>query len=366
MHYFALAMIAWLQRSSALARTGRRVALLGGGGALVSTSRGIGGARAAAAPARATSYYYETVLPLPCGARVPAAVWLPPPAAGADIAAPATYAYRISLGKLLRAFLRLPLPNALAAAFPIAAPPAVGRAAPHETRPAATPAVLLAHGFLGTRFDLSDYGEALAAAGAAVISPDFNECLTGSFDADPGGGSDRSIIAAAGLAHIRDAVGAAGPVGAVGHSAGSFTALGVAGPAVAIAGFPSDPGSDPWLAIASSGDGAVPLAAVEPRLPPGVFRVDASAPPKTWPRRAALILAGDAAPCHVSFLSAAVNGNMQAFLGPLLPLARALGLTVLDFDKYGLRPDAAETAATCVPLATAFLAQHLGLPKPAS
>ena len=56
-----------------------------------------------------------------------------------------------------------------------------------------------------------------------------------------------------------------------------------------------------------------------------------------------------------------VNDAMQAFLGPLLPVARALNVPVLDFDRYGLVRDADATSRRVVPVATGFLAQYLGL-----
>ena len=68
---------------------------------------------------------------------------------------------------------------------------------------------------------------------------------------------------------------------------------------------------------------------------------------------------GADAPCHVSFLAPDVNVEMQNFLGPLLPVARFLGIPVLDFDKYGLLFDAERTAEKCVPAATSFLRQYV-------
>ena len=43
---------------------------------------------------------------------------------------------------------------------------------------------------------------------------------------------------------------------------------------------------------------------------------------------------------------------MQTFLGPLLPLARALNVPVLDFDRYGLVRDAEPPARPCPPSAS--------------
>ena len=130
--------------------------------------------------------------------------------------------------------------------------------------------------------------------------------------------------------------------------------------AVAIAGFGRDAVADvPFLAIASEGDGAVPLKFVRERFPADVKNIDVGAAPSNWPRRGVIAFGGESAPCHVSFLAPDVNVEMQNFLGPLLPVARFLGIPVLDFDKYGLLFDAERTAETCVPAATSFLRQYV-------
>ena len=349
----------------AAALTTRR-GVLGGGGAaaLIRGSGGGGGSRVwrCAQPVG----YYETALALDCGVRVPAAVWLPGELAAAETSKPANYDYRISVGKLFRTFLGFPLPNSVAWSFRLAASEGVYAAAPPPASAAlaSTPAVVLAHGFLGSRFDLSLYGEALTAKGAVVVSPDFDQSLTGSYVSDPDGGSDRDAIVAAAVAHARRDLGAGGKLGALGHSMGAGTSMRLSGAAarVAIAGFVAPVGDAPFLAIASSGDGPVPLSRVRPTVDGvgGVEPVDAavSAP---YPKRAALFLTGDDAPTHVSYLSPPVNDAMQAFLGPLLPVARALNVPVLDFDRYGLVRDADATSRRVVPVATGFLAQHLGL-----
>ena len=107
------------------------------------------------------------------------------------------------------------------------------------------------------------------------------------------------------------------------------------------------------------GDGAVPLRFVRERFPKDVAPIDIGALPAAWPRRGVIAFSGENAPCHVSFLAPDVNDEMQNFLGPLLPVARFLGIPVLDFDKYGLLLDADATAETCVPAATAFLTQYV-------
>ena len=115
----------------------------------------------------------------------------------------------------------------------------------------------------------------------------------------------------------------------------------------------------PFLAIASEGDGAVPLKFVRERFPGDVKSIAVGVTPTTWPRRGVIAFGGESAPCHVSFLAPDVNVEMQNFLGPLLPVARFLKIPVLDFDKYGLLFDAELTAEACVPAATSFLRQYV-------
>jgi len=138
--------------------------------------------------------YDDVVLDLPCGARVPACVWLP--SDGID-APPASYKYRISAGRLVKTILGLPTPDGIARTFALDAPGV--RAAPGATVKEGTPAVVVAHGFLGTRFDLSKFGEALAREGAVAIAPDFDETLAGSYTPDKDGGSSRDKIVVAAL-----------------------------------------------------------------------------------------------------------------------------------------------------------------------
>ena len=61
-------------------------------------------------------------------------------------------------------------------------------------------------------------------------------------------------------------------------------------------------------------------------------------------------------PCHISFLSSRTNDAMVDVLGPLLPVARALGVPVLDFDRYQVTRDSDEVNETLVPAVVAWLA----------
>lgn len=73
------------------------------------------------------------------------------------------------------------------------------------------------------------------------------------------------------------------------------------------------------------------------------------------PDRAALVFDRSNAPNHISFLSENVNEAMISFLAPLLPVAQAFDIPVLDFDKYVISRDSVQTAAVLKPLIAEFL-----------
>ena len=64
-------------------------------------------------------------------------------------------------------------------------------------------------------------------------------------------------------------------------------------------------------------------------------------------------------PCHISFLSSRTNDAMVETLSPLLPLARALRVPVLDFDVYQTTRDSDEVNAALVPGVVGWLAAVL-------
>ena len=63
----------------------------------------------------------------------------------------------------------------------------------------------------------------------------------------------------------------------------------------------------------------------------------------------------DGLPCHISFLSSRTNDAMVEVLSPLLPVARAIGVPVLDFDKYQTTRDSDAVNAELVPLIAEWL-----------
>ena len=86
----------------------------------------------------------------------------------------------------------------------------------------------------------------------------------------------------------------------------------------------------------------------------------AAQPLATILRAAEIANAGDGGattglPCHISFLSSRTNDAMVEVLSPLLPVARAVGVPVLDFDKYQIARDSDAVNAQLVPLIAEWL-----------
>ena len=77
------------------------------------------------------------------------------------------------------------------------------------------------------------------------------------------------------------------------------------------------------------------------------------------PSRSVLVFDRPDAPNHISFLSASANDSMVEFLSPLLPVAQALNIPVLDFDKYKTSRDSEATAEVVIPLVAQFLKQNM-------
>ena len=141
---------------------------------------------------------------------------------------------------------------------------------------------------------------------------------------------------------------------------------------------------DPLLVVASAGDGVIslyptdggsfgPYGGIEAEvasLPAEFARFDAGGLLDSVrsgdARRTAFVTyetrttpgstPGQQLPCHISFLSSRTNDAMVDVLGPLLPVARALGVPVLDFDRYQVTRDSDEVNETLVPAVTAWLA----------
>jgi len=305
------------------------------------------------------------------GQQVPLAIWYPAAAQlGSRVeTADAPYDYFISLGKLFQLFLGLGVPLVLGRRFTLRGGDGVRVDAPLCQSWGAggqRPGIIFAHGYLGSRFDMLELCERLARRGFVVAAPDFAESLSGSFE--PTGATARGAILKATMDRLRRDFGAA-RFGIVGHSAGAGTATTAADEfacgRVALAGLRGGySGADPFLVIASAGDGVVPLRRVRQALPAGtevkiaLSDIDVSAQRSAWLVLDPLDAGTGMPPCHISFLSPATNGAMVEFLSPLLPLANFLGVPVLDFDVYRELRDAGATAKVVLPVIEGFFANH--------
>lgn len=230
------------------------------------------------------------------------------------------------------------------------------------------PVVILAHGYLGSRFDLSHLAEELTKQGFTCLSPEFPESLAASYERMEG--LDRSRITKSLLSAISDDWKLQpSSYGIVGHSLGCGTVIKTGDASwarVCIAGFPRQQDGSPIpgdvLFLSSVNDGAVSLARFGGmKAIPSDYAIldEADLLIDRLPARAALIYDRPDAPNHISFLSGGVNDAMIDLLSPLLPLAQALKIPVLDFDRYQLSRDSVPTAEAVHPVVVAYLKQRM-------
>lgn len=232
--------------------------------------------------------------------------------------------------------------------------------------PSDKPVVVLAHGFLGSRFDLSHLAEELAQQGFVCFSPEYPESLASSYTKEEG--LDRKKINDSLLDTIQnDLKMKPKKFGIVGHSLGcgtatttgddSWTRVCIAGPPVRRDGVRV---GGNILAITSLNDGLVTMSRLESMLPRDFVRLqETTMMEKPLPSRAVLIFDREDAPNHISFLAGNVNDSMVSFLSPLLPVAQALKIPVLDFDKYKESRDSVATANVVIPLVSSYLRQYM-------
>jgi Chlorophyllase len=237
------------------------------------------------------------------------------------------------------------------------------------------PVIFLAHGYLGSRFDLSHLAEELCSRGYICIAAEYPESLAASYERKEG--LDRSTINKKLLQSIQTNHELwnniqATSYGIIGHSLGCGTAIQMGNDKwarVLIAGFPRNRDGTPivgnQLFITSINDSMARnnintqiisecnyKLISEQELANDMGR-------KSLPRRAALFFDRSDAPNHISYLSEGVNDAMIDFLSPLLPLAQALSIPVLDFDKYKESRDSAVTASIVHPLIIRYLEQEM-------
>ena len=279
-----------LTAAVAYAAVARGSAALPASASIASPASGVVLSRAAAlatngASPSAVAFEDARVTVAGTGQVVPVAVWYPVVAAADPLveknpsprptpAAAATYPHAISVAKIARVLLNAPAstPRVLDRDVPLAMAPGVApRSSATPPSDAVRGAVVLCHGYLGSRFDLVDLAEALAASGFLVAAPEFAESLaspeTVSAQTKPGAkpaanpSASRDQVLAAVLEDVErrarlyyeaysysgksttqknNAVPGTLPVALVGQSAGASTATSARGrfaARVAIAGF---------------------------------------------------------------------------------------------------------------------------------
>jgi len=318
---------------------------------------------------------------------VPVAVWCPEEVLPEAWPAADSYSYTIDIGRIatkLKVGWLGWLPSKTFTLAPAGVPPWAGEPLASEAPRAGGDCLIFAHGFLGSPYDLAHACEALASDGFVVAAPELPESLAASYEAREGVTREAIVreTQAAVEASVGDASGISRRWGIFGHSAGSGTALTQPGVfALGRAALATSFGRgleastpDPLFLVASEADGCNAFmqanGAPSPAEALSLSRVSGSHPFSTFespraayaepppPRRGVLLFreGQEVVPYHISFLWEASNEAMFELLGPLIPLAKALNLFLLDFDKERDARLAAPTAALLVPALRRFFA----------
>ncbi|QDZ24767.1 hypothetical protein HOP50_14g73040 [Chloropicon primus] len=321
---------------------------------------------------------------------VPVSVWWPANGSEGACVTAGPYSHKISLAKITSVLFRLgrKLPTFLDKELGLEPGKGIcagdsGSVAGLESR-SSLKAVILCHGYLGSRFDLVDLAEGLAKSGFVVAAPEFAESLSCS-ETLPKASQDGIGIGAARDDILREVqaqvlsdrfgIKEKSSISLVGHSAGAGTAVltrGRFGARVAIAGFrkqQEDAVLDPLLVIASEGDNVIGIEGINASVASVGFAVPQFDSPRSLsasmagdseaPRTAFLKYAGPASPCHISFLSSRTNEAMVQVLAPLLPVARLLGVPLLDFDVYEQTRDSSAISKDLIPAVTSWLLEQM-------
>eukprot|EP00980_Cylindrotheca_fusiformis_P007837 scaffold1669_cov129-Cylindrotheca_fusiformis.AAC.48 len=298
------------------------------------------------------------------GVTVPVALWYPVENQAAvpsrDSSQEVRYDHRISvkrIGQLLAGWNFIPEFVSRNFAFkPTAGSLLAGDEVPLPT--SSPKVVFLAHGYLGSRFDLSHIAEELASRGFVCISAEYPESLAASYSRVEG--LDRSVINTELLQYVQENI-RPSSYAAIGHSLGCATALRMGDESwtrVLIAGRAPEPLlSSPLLFISSTNDCTVRFGGPM-MIPNGYTILDESNLPDQIPATSALVFDRPDGPNHISYLAESVNEAMVSFLSPLLPVAQALSIPVLDFDKYQKSRDSVQTAKLLKPVIADFLSQQ--------
>lgn len=305
------------------------------------------------------------------GTTIPVACWFPVDQRQAYLTNPkASYYHCISvrrIGELLPKWDFIPSFVKKDFAIPPSAPNVVDGSA--LSLPFNKPVILLAHGFLGSRFDLSHLAETLASEGFLCLAAEYPESLAASYERREGL-SRRAINDELLSKAMTDWKLRASSYGVVGHSLGCGTVLEVGDESwarVSIAGYPKRQDGTPILGnglqVASLNDGLVMMrnGKVDDFVQSEFQVLQEATPYKVLPKRSALVFDRPDAPNHISFLSEGVNEAMIEFLSPLLPIAKALDIPVLDFDRYQDSRDSKATADVVHPIILQYLKQEMAL-----
>jgi len=308
------------------------------------------------------------------GVTIPVACWFPKKGdttttTTTTTSKPASYQYRISvrrIGQLLADWQFIP--GLVARKFSLDPTSSSVADGSNEDIPQSGPVIILAHGFLGSNFDLSHLAESLAAEGFTCFAAEYPESLVASYDRFEG--LDRDVINMELLKYLKkDLKLQSTKFGIIGHSLGCFTVLKTGDESwarVCIAGSPrrrdgtSIPGN--ILFISSMGDGLIARFGGAEAYPKDIALLDEGevlTSTERLPSRAAIIYDRPNAPNHISFLTESVNEAMIEFLSPLLPVAKAFNIPVLDFDRYQVSRDSKQTAEIVHPLIVRYMKQQL-------
>ena len=316
------------------------------------------------------------------GIEVPVAIWYPTKMKeNSSISfSPVKYEHQISVSRIGQLLVGWNLPSFLQRSYvldPTIAEYVVSGSADSidDSISESAPMIMLAHGYLGSRFDMSHIAEALAQDGFLCVSAEYPESLAASYERIDG--LDRTIITNAVMdAVVKEMNIKSSKRGIVGHSLGCGTAASTGDSSwvrVCIAGFAAGGIIDgSTLSISSVNDGAVPLKFLRNRIPSDFQQLSDESPlvrpleysqsgdmTDRFPKKAAVLFQRPDAPNHISFLSNGVNNAMIDLLSPLLPVAQALKIPVLDFDKYKISQDSDETAKVVIPIVRRFLTENL-------
>lgn len=205
--------------------------------------------------------------------------------------------------------------------------------------------------------------------GFICLSPEYPESLAASYPRMEG--LDRSRI----TSQLTEAMRSEWKIdpsamGIVGHSMGCGTAIST-GDAdwarVCIAGFTRTYDGSPVpgnaLFVSSMNDGTMSFNRFggKDAIPSDVVQLDETKLSELTkvPSRSTVVFDRPDAPNHISFLCEGVNDAMIDLLSPLLPVAEAMNIPVLDFDKYKVSRDSKATADIVVPLVCTYLKQQM-------